>query len=111
MNPGLLQEATIPPLPHSGPVVAGAGAGAGGAGETAQEKKWNAEFNQVLQTVIEQDRADRSKIRMDWSSANLQEAKTGKEPVMEWCTNTDKTTAAAPTISSVPVLSIPDTAA
>ena len=107
MNPGLLQEATIPPLPHSGPVVAGAGAGAGGAGETAQEKKWNAEFNQVLQTVIEQDRADRSKIRMDWEAG-----KTGKEPVMEWCTTTDTlTTAAAPSITSVPVLSIPETAA
>ena len=113
MNPGLLQEAAIPPLPpHTGPVVAGGGAG----GETAQEKKWNAEFNQVLQTVIEQDRADRSK--MDWSAvspANLQETKTVKEPVMEWCTNTntntDKTAAAAPSLTSVPVLSIPETTA
>ena len=112
INPGLLQEATIPPLPHAGPVVTGAaGGGAGGGGETAQEKKWNAEFNQVLQTVIEQDRADRSKNTMDWSTGNLQDPKAGKEPVMEWCTNTDKTPATAPALSSVPVLSIPDTAA
>ena len=30
---------------------------------------------------------------------------------MEWCTNTDKTPAAAPALASVPVLSIPETAA
>merc|ERR1719150_1370127 len=49
ISPQLMQEtSTFPTLvpPVTDPV----------AGETAQEKKWNAEFNQVLQTVIEQER-------------------------------------------------------
>ena len=38
---------------------------AAAAPETAQEKKWNAEFNEVLQSVIEQDRVS----GMDWTPA------------------------------------------
>ena len=101
ISPQLMQEtSTFPTLvpPVTDPV----------AGETAQEKKWNAEFNQVLQTVIEQERV--SKSSMDWSTGNLSEQKTVKQPVMDWCAGESKAVdclppaAAAPSISSVPVL-------
>ena len=88
ISPQLLQETTS----FTEPV----------AGETAQEKKWNAEFNQVLQTVIEQERV--SKSSMDWSSGQLSEEKTVKEPVMDWREGDCLPPAAAP----APVLSIPE---
>ena len=111
INPSLLQEATIPALPHAGPVVTGAaGGGAGGGGETAQEKKWNAEFNQVLQTVIEQERV--SKSSMDWTTGNLggglAEQKTAKEPVMDWCSGVSKAPDCLPATTPAPVLAIPE---
>jgi len=75
---------------------------------TAQEKKWNAEFNEVLQTVIEENKETKM-ASMDWSSNNEQKIETmhqkealqetkkqtmdwnpvpeipKKDPLMDWC--------------------------
>ena len=80
---------------------------------TAQEKKWNAEFNEVLQTVIEENKETKL-ASMDWTSnaeqkietmhqkESIQETKkpsmdwnplpekAQKDPLMDWCTDIGK---------------------
>eukprot|EP00092_Neocalanus_flemingeri_P011370 GFUD01012252.1.p1 GENE.GFUD01012252.1~~GFUD01012252.1.p1 ORF type:complete len:1220 (+),score=249.90 GFUD01012252.1:554-4213(+) len=80
---------------------------------TAQEKKWNAEFNEVLQTVIEENKETKL-ASMDWTSNSEQKIETmhqkesipetkktsmewnpapekaQKDPLMDWCTDIGK---------------------
>jgi hypothetical protein len=79
---------------------------------TAQEKKWNAEFNQMFQTVVEENKETKV-ASMDWTTNNDQKMgilghkdsqetkkplmdwnsspeKPQKDPLMDWCTEVEK---------------------